>query len=143
MEKYRPQLRLFATTNSEAMNDLPDNAQAVLGGIIVRLKINTDKRGRHMAFVTIEDFYGSFECIVFSDPFEKNKKLLIDNNLLLLTGKVSKREEEKAKLIITEIKPLEALSEKNNLQLLLSIDERKTDKIPLIKKILDDFPKTI
>lgn len=140
MEKYRPQLKLFATTNSEAMNDLPDKAQAVLGGIIIRLKINADKRGRHMAFVMIEDFYGSFECVIFSDPFEKYKKLLIDNNLLLLSGRVSKREEEQAKLIITEIKALEALSEKNNLQLLLSIDEEKTEKIPQIKKILDNFP---
>ena len=140
MEKYRPQLKLFATTNSEAMNELPDGAQASLGGIITRLKINTDKRGRHMAFVTVEDFFGSFEAIVFSDPFEKYKKLLIDNNMLLLTGKVSKREEEQAKLIINELKPLESLSEKTNLLLQLTISGDKIDSLPAIKKILDTYP---
>jgi DNA polymerase-3 subunit alpha len=140
MEKYRPQLRLFATTNSEKMNEMPDGVQASLGGIITRLKINTDKRGRHMGFVGVEDFYGSFEAIVFSDPFEKYKKLLINNNMLLLTGRISKREEEKAKLIVNEIKPLESLSENSNLLLKLTVSGRRIKTVEKIKSILEKYP---
>jgi DNA polymerase-3 subunit alpha len=140
MEKYRPQLRLFATTNSETMDELPDGVQASLGGIITRLKINTDKRGRHMGFVGIEDFYGSFEAIVFSDPFEKYKKLLINNNMLLFTGKISKREEEKAKLMVSEVKALESFSENSNLVLQLTISNKKVKRMEDIKKILDKYP---
>ncbi len=140
MEKYRPQLRLFATTNSEQMNELPDGVQASVGGIIIRLKINTDKRGRHMGFVGVEDFYGSFEAIVFSDPFEKYKKELINNNMLLFTGKISKREEEKAKLIVNEVKTLESLSENSNLILMLTISNRKVKRMEEIKKLLNKYP---
>ncbi len=140
MEKYRHQLKLFATTNSEKMNEMPDGIQASLGGIITRLKINTDKRGRHMAFVGVEDFFGSFEAIVFSDPFEKYKRLLINNNMLLLTGRISKREEEKAKLIVNEVKPLESLSQNSNLILKLTISEKRIKRVKDIKKVLDKHP---
>jgi len=140
MEKYRPQLKLFATTNSEKMNDMPDGVQAALGGIITRLKINTDKRGRHMGFAGVEDFYGSFEAIVFSDPFEKYKKLLINNNMLLFTGRISKREEEKPKLIVNELRPLESLSQNSNLLLKLTVSGRRIKKVEEIKRILDKFP---
>jgi len=122
------------------MNDLPDGAQAALGGIVTRLKINTDKRGRHMGFVTIEDFLGSFEAIVFSDPFEKFKRILINNNMLLLNGKTSKRKEESAKLIVNEIKTLESLSEGSNLLLHLIIPEEKSADLDKIMSILNKFP---
>jgi DNA polymerase III subunit alpha len=139
MEKYRPQLKLFASSNSEAINDLADGSQAALGGIVTRLKINTDKRGHHMGFVTIEDFLGSFEAIVFSDPFEKFKRILINNNMLLITGKTSKREEENAKIIVAEIKTLESLSESSNLLLHLIIPEENSGQLDKVIEILNKF----
>jgi len=140
LEKYRPQLKLFANANTESMSELADGANAAVGGIITRLKINTDKRGRHMAFVGIEDFLGSFEAIVFSDPFEKYKKLLINSNLLLFTGRISKREEEKPKLIVNDIKALESLARNSNRPLRLTISEDKTALLGQIKEILNKFP---
>ena len=93
-----------------------------------------------MCFVTVEDFYGSFEAIVFSDPFEKYKSLLINNNMLLLTGRISKREEEKAKLIVNEVKALEYLSNGNGICLKLSISNEQVDKLDELKAILEKFP---
>ncbi len=140
LEKYRPQLKLFANANTESMGELADGANTAVGGIITRLKINTDKRGRHMAFVGVEDFLGSFEAIVFSDPFEKYKKLLINNNLLLFTGRISKREEEKPKLIVNDIKALESLARNSNLPLRLIVTEDKASQLDQIKDILNKFP---
>jgi DNA polymerase-3 subunit alpha len=140
LEKYRPQLKLFANANTESMSELADGANVAVGGIITRLKINTDKRGRHMAFVGVEDFLGSFEAIVFSDAFEKYKKLLINSNLLLFTGRISKREEEKPKLIVNDIKALESLARNSNRPLRLTISEDKTALLDQIKEILNKFP---
>ncbi len=140
MEKYRPQLRLFATANSEKLDELPDGVQATLGGIITNVKVNADKRGRQMAFVSVEDFIGSYEVIVFSDPFEKYKKLLFDSNMLLFTGRISKREEEKAKLIASEIKPLESLTESSNLELHLTVSNGDIKNIAKLIKILQKYP---
>ena len=140
LEKYRPQLRLFANATSESIDEIADGSHVAVGGIITRLKINTDKRGRHMAFVGVEDFHGSFEAIVFSDPFEKFKKLLINNNLLLFAGRTSKREEEKAKLIVSDIKTLESLTQNSNLLLRLTVAEEKADLLKKINDILSKFP---
>ncbi|MBD3381159.1 MAG: DNA polymerase III subunit alpha [candidate division Zixibacteria bacterium] len=141
MDKYRPQLALFGTCNSESIDELPDNAQAALGGIITRLKINIDKKGRQMAFVSIEDFTGSLEAIVFSDPFEKHKKLLIQSNMLFFTGRVSKREEEKAKLMVTDVKSLESLANENvSLTLTLTVSAHKPELIDTVKNLLTRFP---
>ncbi len=54
-----------------------------------------------MAFLTLEDMYGSKEIIVFPRAFERYRSLLKKDAKLLITGKASVSEEE-AKLILSK-----------------------------------------
>jgi DNA polymerase-3 subunit alpha len=56
LERFRLELAAFATTNSEAIGDRVDGSDVSLGGIVQSLKVSTDKHGKQMAFVTLEDF---------------------------------------------------------------------------------------
>jgi DNA polymerase III alpha subunit len=73
---------------------------------IVRVKIVKTKRGKNpgqqMAFLTVEDGSGSLEdVVIFPEPYEKYKDLLLDNNTVLLMGEVDKR--KKTSFIVNQV----------------------------------------
>ena len=109
LEKYRLELAAFASVNTEEISEQPDGADVSLGGIVQALKINYDKQGRQMAFITLEDFFGVIEIITFADLYEKSKQIVQVDARLLCRGRVSTRENEKPKLISSEIVNLEGL----------------------------------
>ena len=66
--------------------------------------------------------------IVFSDCYEKNRETLEVDRMILVTGRVSTREGEAAKIVASEVLPLEKLTERFNCQLVLKIGADCTDK---------------
>ena len=49
-----------------------------------------------MAFVTLEDIYGSLEVIVFPKILDRYGELLVEENAVFVDGRVSIKEEEQA-----------------------------------------------
>ena len=56
-----------------------------------------------MAFVTIEDLYGTAEILVFESTYMKSQQSLIEENIVLVKGRLSIREGEKTTIIANEI----------------------------------------
>jgi DNA polymerase-3 subunit alpha len=109
LERLRMELSAFATTNTDDISELADGGDAGIGGIVQALKVSYDKSGRQMAFITLEDFYGVIEVVVFSDLFERSRQLIHIDAQLLCKGRVSTRENEKPKLVASDIAALEGL----------------------------------
>jgi len=56
-------------------------------GIISALRTKIDKRGRTMAFVTMEDFTGKADCLVFADAYERSAADITEDRPVVITGK--------------------------------------------------------
>jgi DNA polymerase-3 subunit alpha len=56
-------------------------------GIISALRTKIDKRGRTMAFVTLEDFSGKADCLVFADAYERSVTHIGEDRPVVMTGK--------------------------------------------------------
>ena len=56
-----------------------------------------------MAFVTIEDLYGTAEIIVFENVYLSAGNSLTEENIVLVKGRLSIRDEENATIIAREI----------------------------------------
>ncbi|MBR9976332.1 MAG: DNA polymerase III subunit alpha, partial [Bacteroidetes bacterium] len=56
-------------------------------GIVAALRMKIDKRGRTMAFMTLEDFTGKAECLVFADAYERSAAHIVPDRPVLLIGK--------------------------------------------------------
>jgi DNA polymerase-3 subunit alpha len=56
-------------------------------GIIAALRTKIDKRGRSMAFVTLEDFTGKAECLVFADAYERSASHIAPDHAVVLKGR--------------------------------------------------------
>ena len=80
--------------------------QVTVGGIIVYKKTKLSKNNNLVAFIMLEDLFGMIEVIVFPAILEKYASLVNEENVVLIKGRVSLREDEAPKIICDEIKEL-------------------------------------
>ncbi len=76
-----------------------DGADAVIGGMITAKTIKYTKNNKTMAFLTIEDLYGTVEVIVFPKDYEKYSRLMDADAKVFVRGRVSLEDEKNGKLI--------------------------------------------
>ena len=127
LDKYRNELSAFTTHTTQALAEAPDGREVNVGGIITASKEMIDKKGNMMAFITVEDYTGSVELIVFSSCYENCRDICKNDKMILFSGKVSTREGEAPKVIVSEIMPLEQLTERFDCQLVIKIDQQCPD----------------
>ncbi|MBU5438440.1 DNA polymerase III subunit alpha [Tissierella sp. MSJ-40] len=90
----------------EKIQGLKDGQRITIGGIVVEKKNKITKNNNMMAFLTLEDLYGSIECIVFPATYEKYNKQLKEDSIIVVEGKLSLSEEEEPKIICERIASL-------------------------------------
>lgn len=88
-------------------NRVTDGMRVTMAGIISSYRRTSTKRGAYMAFLTIEDVYGSLDCVCFPASFEKHKGELANDKIVKLKGKLDIDAEKGISLIIDDIIPLE------------------------------------
>ncbi len=121
LENYRTELELFATTPIAGLEKFRDGEEVILSGMMEDIKTKMDKKGKRMAFVTIEDTSGRTELVVFADIFERSRSVLHPEKLILARGRVSTKEGEKPKLVASEIYALEEGYARTPLTLIVSL----------------------
>ena len=82
---------------------LEDGQYAVIGGIITKVKTKYTKNNALMAFVDLEDVYGSVEMLVFPKIYERLEHQLHEERIVLAKGKISAREDEDAKFLCDDV----------------------------------------
>ncbi len=112
LEEYRAALEKqpFNTARVEDMADAPDwekydRSPMALSGLVAQTRVSTTRNNKLMAFVTLEDLYGTIECLVFPKVYERLGDLFRDDAVLTLTGTLSLREEEAPKLLVEQAAP--------------------------------------
>lgn len=111
LEKIRSNIEKVATINTLQMiqmkeqNDLSqDGKQVKYIGIINSIKKKYTKKNTLMAFMTVEDLYGSTEIIVFDTCYSKSQNILLEENIVLIEGRLSIREDDDVKIVANNIK---------------------------------------
>ena len=93
----------FEWDEETGTTQVKDQQNVIIGGIISDKSIKNTKTGKMMAFLTIEDLYGTVEVVVFPKDYEKYKALLTDDNKVFVVGRVSCGDEEKGKVILSRL----------------------------------------
>lgn len=91
---------------NDGANGIKDGMRIVIAGIISSKKTKVTKNNNLMAFITVEDLYGSFEVIVFPSVLDKYMNIIEEDNIVVINGKISIKENEQPKVICEEIKSL-------------------------------------
>ncbi len=120
LDDYRETLQKlpFSTAQLDGLEEREDHGMEMdgmyveMGGILTEVKGKATKKGAYMGFVTIEDLTGQIECLVFPKVYEKYQAMMSVDDLVVLTGKLSIREDEAPKLLVDTLVPLDMWEEK-------------------------------
>ena len=102
-EENISELEMVSGYDLQKASKFRDGQEVKIAGIITSIKKKFTKTNRIMAFVTIEDLYGQAEIIAFENAYLTAKDSLIEENIVLIKGRLSIREEEKTSIIANEI----------------------------------------
>ncbi len=99
------------TTNTDLVDNtiktkFMDGQKVRYAGIITSIKKKYTKNNKIMAFITIEDLYGTAEVIAFENAVISAGRSLIEENIVIIDGRLSIRDDSEATIIANEIKDL-------------------------------------
>lgn len=80
-----------------------DGGRVTIAGIISGITVKQTRNGKNMAFVTIEDLFGSIEIIVFPNTLESYNQFIIPGGVITVNGTLSLEEEKDAKVLANVI----------------------------------------
>ncbi len=86
---------------AKTYTDIAHGMPVTMGGMISAYKKLKTRTGSFMAFVTVEDMYGSIECVCFPKVYDRIRNFLEVDRVVSLSGKIS-IDEDKAPVIIVD-----------------------------------------
>ncbi|MDE7452989.1 MAG: DNA polymerase III subunit alpha, partial [Clostridia bacterium] len=93
---------------NRSFNRIQDGMRITMSGIISSYRRTTTKRtGTYMAFLTVEDVYGSLECVCFPSAYEKCKADIALDKIVIVKGKLDVDDEKGVSLIVDSLTAVE------------------------------------
>lgn len=157
MEEYSDKIKKLTKYNisdvlSSVHRDEDGNYQAADGGLkdgdmllicaaIASRKNKMTRQNAQMAFLNLEDIYGSVECIVFPKVLSEYSTLLQEDNLVALSCRLSIREDEEPKLLMqTALSLDEAITaHKEPKRLYIQLETRNDENLKKVEESLSPY----
>jgi len=139
LSKFEFEYKNFANIHlgeTEELEETNDSVKAC--GVITSLKTKIDKSERTMAFLTLDDFSGSCEALMFSKIYEKCGQYLQEEKCVFIVGR-PESSGDAIKLHIDDVFPLEEAREKFIQSIRISFHKAKygLEKISELKNIIE------
>jgi DNA polymerase-3 subunit alpha len=144
LDRYRPLLSWYANTDTQNVAQISPQKEVRIGGIVTSVKRLLDRKGKEMAFVAIEDFTGIVEIILFNDAYAESNELLQVDSVLMVSGKISKRDEDSPKIIAHKVWDMERMLSEGRIGVTveLSSEREKEEELEKLRAILSEHPGT-
>jgi len=138
LNKFEFEYKNFASIHlgeTEELEEADDLVKACC--VITSLKTKIDKSERTMAFLTLDDFSGSCEALMFSKIYEKCGPYLNEERCVFIVGR-PESSGDAIKLHIEDAFPLEEAREKfiQSIKIIFNKDKFPVEKISELKNIL-------
>ena len=115
MDDYRPYLRnTHVVPIGELMGEesrYQDDQIVSVAGIVQAIKMKTTRNNSMMAYVTVEDDTASIEMLAFSNVLNQFGGYLKENAAVVITGRLSVRDEKEPQIVINRARPITDFSE--------------------------------
>ncbi len=160
MDDYRQYLKgsnvMSIGALMEEESNVRDDQVVSLAGIVQSVKSKTTRNNSMMAYITMEDDMGSIEMLAFSTVLNQYGGYLKENSPVVVTGRVSLRDDKEPQLVINRARPITDYSERPQQEappvrqsaskvplegtLYLRLNTEDTVVYPKVRAILNMFP---
>ncbi len=122
----------------KSIGGLSGGEKITICGIIASRKNKTTKNNTQMAFVTLEDVYGSVEVIVFPKVYHKCSDKISEDSIVAVSGTLSIREDEEPKILCDNVEFLDDIPDVTE-KLYIRIPEESKEAVLEAAKILKKY----
>lgn len=98
----------FEPDEESGLAVVKDGRNYIVGGLISNVTVKLTKTNQNMAFVTLEDLYGTVEVILFPRDYQKYRDLLVMDTGVYVRGRASVSEEN-GKLVAETVTSMDAV----------------------------------
>ncbi len=99
-------------TGDRTYHQIKSDDPVTMGGIVSAVKKHNTRGGVPMGFITVEDLYGSVECVAFPRVYEKIKGALRTDAVVRLSGKIDIAPEKLPVIILDNLESFTPPEEK-------------------------------
>jgi DNA polymerase-3 subunit alpha len=117
MDDYRPYLRNTHVVHMGKLMDeeshFEDDQIVSVAGIVQSVKMKTTRNNSMMAYVTVEDDTAAIEMLAFSNVLNQYGGYLRENSPVVITGRLSLRDDKEPQIIINRARPISDYANEN------------------------------
>lgn len=136
---HYPHIADIVDENSIEEGLYPDGSEVSIVGIISVRRDKLTKSNTNMAFITVEDFTGSIEAIIFPKVLSRLDSVLAENSIVMLHGRLDVKDDEGSKLLVDSAAPFTGVVESFKIRL---SDEQLT-RLDKLKSIVYNHKGTV
>ena len=113
LNEYADKIQKYASVTSEELaaaseeghhdSRIQDGMTVTLAGMIAGKKNQITKNNKMMAFVNLEDLFGEVEVVVFPNVYERCSAAILEDNVVVVKGKLNFKEDEMPKLLADSV----------------------------------------
>ena len=150
MDDYRAYLKnthvMPIGTLMDPESKLRDDEIVSVAGIVQSEKTKTTRNNSVMAYITMEDDTASVEMLAFSSVLGQFGNYLKENSAVVITGRLSLRDDKEPQIIINRVRPITDYSERPEQEqrapttLYLRLPGEEGPLYPKVRAILNMFP---
>lgn len=116
-----------------------EGQRVILAGLIPAIKTIVTKKGQMMAFAKLEDMTGSIEMVIFPSVYEKYRRILDEDVVIIAEGKLSSKDGVEYNLLVDKMRlPEKGIEEERIVKLRITEDlnsEEANKKIEFLKSL--------
>ena len=152
MDQYRELAKKFgAVTIGSILSDFEredgpreyrDEQRVTIAGVISTYKTRTTRNNTLMAYVNLEDDTASMELLCFSRVLNESGSYIRENSAVMVTGKISVRDEKEPQIMVDSIRPLGDLGpgQEKEERLWLRLPNLEDPRLRKVRLALSFFP---
>lgn len=108
LEKFREEVALFSSRTTATLASWSEHHVSIAAVVTAVNRRISKKTGAEYARLTLEDFHGTADAIVFPESWSRLSSVIVSDAVLVLTGGYSPRDrgEDRAPFIVDEAMPL-------------------------------------
>lgn len=103
-------------TGERTYHQIESGQQITFGGLVSGVKKVNTRAGATMAFVTVEDLYGTIDCVAFPRVYERIKPFLRPDGVVRVTGKIDVSPEKLPVILAEKFEEFKLPEEKSESQ---------------------------
>jgi DNA polymerase-3 subunit alpha len=138
----RDQLRRKVDVPLAELSFRNEGEVVTVGGIVASIRTTMTRKGDPMAFIRLDDAVSTVEVVVFSSAYAAAREHLVEDRVLVVKGRVDRREEGETKVVALEVMPFDLVPLTGEVR--VRVDARTTPAsfVDGLGRAIRDFPGT-